>query len=84
MKKRLGDSSESMHVADNGATKKANKLITATSARSEVNELDEDALEASVDIKNANLGQNSRRAYLRELRKVVSTADVILQVLDAR
>jgi nuclear GTP-binding protein len=33
---------------------------------------------------SANLGQNSRRAYLRELRKVVERADVILQVLDAR
>lgn len=31
-----------------------------------------------------NLGQNSRRAFLGELRKVVERADVILQVLDAR
>mmetsp|Transcript_23575 Transcript_23575/g.36362 ORF Transcript_23575/g.36362 Transcript_23575/m.36362 type:complete len:537 (-) Transcript_23575:14-1624(-) len=30
------------------------------------------------------LGQQSRRAYLRELKKVVENADVILQVLDAR
>jgi nuclear GTP-binding protein len=29
-------------------------------------------------------GQPSRRAYLRELKKVVDTADVLLQVLDAR
>lgn len=29
-------------------------------------------------------GQSSRRAYLRELKKVVDTADVLLQVLDAR
>eukprot|EP00613_Pedinella_sp_CCMP2098_P018898 CAMPEP_0171773136 /NCGR_PEP_ID=MMETSP0991-20121206/55114_1 /TAXON_ID=483369 /ORGANISM="non described non described, Strain CCMP2098" /LENGTH=542 /DNA_ID=CAMNT_0012378817 /DNA_START=20 /DNA_END=1648 /DNA_ORIENTATION=- len=29
-------------------------------------------------------GQNSRRAYLRELRKVVDQADVIIEVLDAR
>ena len=29
-------------------------------------------------------GQQSRRAYLRELKKVVDTADVILQVLDTR
>jgi len=29
-------------------------------------------------------GQTSRRAYLRELKKVVDTADVLLQVLDAR
>lgn len=30
------------------------------------------------------LGQNSRRAYLKTLRKVVEKADVILHVLDAR
>jgi nuclear GTP-binding protein len=29
-------------------------------------------------------GQASRRAYLRELKKVVDSADVLLQVLDAR
>ena len=29
-------------------------------------------------------GQQSRRAYLRELKKVVDSADIILQVLDAR
>ena len=34
--------------------------------------------------KNTVLGKNSRRAYLKELRKTVEGADVILQVLDAR
>jgi nuclear GTP-binding protein len=29
-------------------------------------------------------GQASRRAYLRELKKVIDTSDVLLQVLDAR
>ena len=29
-------------------------------------------------------GEQSRRAYLRELRKVVDKSDVVLQVLDAR
>ena len=38
----------------------------------------------AADLYEKNLGQNSRRAYLRELRKVVERADVILQVLDAR
>ena len=38
----------------------------------------------AADLFEKNLGQNSRRAYLRELRKVVERADVILQVLDAR
>ena len=36
------------------------------------------------DLSCKSLGQNSRRAYLRELRKVIERADVILQVLDAR
>jgi nuclear GTP-binding protein len=31
-----------------------------------------------------SLGQNSRRAYLRELKKVIDTADVVLHVIDAR
>jgi len=31
-----------------------------------------------------SIGQSSRRAYLRELRKVIDSSDVILQVLDAR
>jgi nuclear GTP-binding protein len=33
---------------------------------------------------NDNSGQQSRRAYLRELKKVIDQSDVILQVLDAR
>jgi nuclear GTP-binding protein len=33
---------------------------------------------------NKALGQNSRRAFMGELRKVVERADVVLQVLDAR
>lgn len=52
----------------------------------------DDALESSnheEEIENShsnsqNLGQNSRRAYLRELRKVIEKADVVLLVLDAR
>ena len=33
---------------------------------------------------NKNLGQQSRRAYLSELKKVIEASDVILQILDAR
>ena len=41
--------------------------------------------ENAMDLKQSqSAGQNSRRAYLKELRKVVSSADVVLQVLDAR
>ena len=40
------------------------------------------------DLKKDNsvvgMGQQSRRAYLKELRKVMESSDVILQVLDAR
>lgn len=37
-----------------------------------------------IEMKSTNLGQNSRRAFLKELRKVVDHSDVILHVLDAR
>jgi nuclear GTP-binding protein len=40
--------------------------------------------DGAFEMKSSNLGQNSRRAFLRELRKVVESADVILHVLDAR
>jgi nuclear GTP-binding protein len=33
---------------------------------------------------SASLGQNSRRSFLGELRKIVENADVLLHVLDAR
>ena len=36
------------------------------------------------DRRNLNMGKNSRRAYLGELRKVIESSDVILHVLDAR
>lgn len=44
----------------------------------------DDEVYTGLDMKSAAAGQNSRRAYLRELRKVVDGSDVILQVLDAR
>ena len=44
-------------------------------------DLDVDGLKSSNE---TGLGQQSRRAYLREMKKVVDSADVILQVLDAR
>jgi nuclear GTP-binding protein len=34
--------------------------------------------------KDLNLGKNSRRAFLKELRKTVDGSDVVLQILDAR
>ena len=46
------------------------------------NEPDESSEKTGLNNKGA--GQNSRRAYLSELRKVVDGADVILHVLDAR
>ncbi|CAM9271405.1 unnamed protein product [Chrysoparadoxa australica] len=35
-------------------------------------------------LKEGKLGQQSRRAFLKELHKVIEASDVILQVLDAR
>ena len=45
-------------------------------------EVDENS--GKTGLNNKGAGQNSRRAYLSELRKVVDGADVILHVLDAR
>ena len=42
---------------------------------------DDEEGDNSFEMKSTNLGQNSRRAYLKELRKVVESADVILHVL---
>lgn len=39
---------------------------------------------AAVRSEKQNLGQSSRRAYLKELKKVINGSDVILQVLDCR
>ena len=54
----------------------------------DVNHYDEDNKDDNNDnigtINHKNYGQNSRRAYLSELRKVIERADVILHILDAR
>ena len=54
----------------------------------DVNHYDEDNNDDNNDnigtINHKNYGQNSRRAYLSELRKVIERADVILHILDAR
>lgn len=47
-------------------------------------EVDTELTSGAIPLKFKSLGQNSRRAYLSELRKVIEGADVILQVLDAR
>ncbi|ETV91928.1 hypothetical protein H310_13715 [Aphanomyces invadans] len=40
--------------------------------------------EANEFVKEIDLNDNSRKAYMRELKKVVDRADVILEILDAR
>jgi len=47
-------------------------------------EVEDEVSSGAIPKKFQSLGQNSRRAYLSELRKVIEGADVILQVLDAR
>jgi nuclear GTP-binding protein len=47
-------------------------------------ELMDNDVDQNQDTKSTSLGQNSRRAYLKDLRKVIDSADVILHVLDAR
>lgn len=63
-----------------------NRLLHLNSAASNAFDQDQDEEEedTGLSMKTAAAGQNSRRAYLRELRKVIESSDVILQVLDAR
>jgi nuclear GTP-binding protein len=75
------------HQAGGGSARTVEELMkNATKLRQEF-----DAKQDSADVAGAERqnnrndpGQNSRRAYLRELKKVVDSADVLLQVLDAR
>lgn len=70
MKKRMG-------IVDDVPQK--NELLPAVEHFEEKVEEDD-----QYEIKTQALGQNSRRAFLRELRKIVDNAEVILHVLDAR
>lgn len=45
---------------------------------------DEESDEEEEEVASTSLGQNSRRSFLGELRKIVENADVLLHVLDAR
>lgn len=73
MKKRLGITDDAME------TEQAPKELAIAQSTFE-----EPTHEEEMDLKSFDIGQNSRRAYLRELRKVVETSDVIIHVLDAR
>lgn len=57
-----------------------NELLPSVENFEEKVQNDEDDLK----LNSQALGQNSRRAFLRELRKIVESAEVILHVLDAR
>lgn len=59
-------------------------LKTAEESGMEFEEEGEDEEDEAVVPASANLGQNSRRSFLGELRKIVENADVLLHVLDAR
>lgn len=74
MKKRLGISPVSNNKMD----------IDISSNHIRDTEETNESSHSAIQINQPSLGQNSRRAYLRELRKVVESADVILLVLDAR
>ncbi len=83
MKRRTGKDKtvNDMEVDEQDNRKQKNVLSAPNDQFIEDNNVEVDE---GMDVKGTNLGQNSRRAYLRELRKVVTGADVILQVLDAR
>ena len=76
------------HQAEGGTARTVEELL----ARAQQSQADFAAKESFVNSdkekvmqdNNVAAGQQSRRAYLRELRKVIDGSDVILQVLDAR
>lgn len=77
MKRRSGNTSM---VIENESKALVLPSTSAVSFHDESDNVEDMAIEG----KSQGLGQNSRRAYLRELRKVVESADVLLLVLDAR
>jgi len=63
---------------------RANQDQQAFAAKQSVNPTASSTSESGKSDGQVAAGQPSRRAYLRELKKVVESADVLLQVLDAR
>ena len=78
------DGMDVAHTDSNSSNR--NKLLRLGETGNDNDGEDDDDLDDDdgMTMKTAGAGQNSRRAYLRELRKVVDGSDVILQVLDAR
>ncbi|CAM9410696.1 unnamed protein product [Ectocarpus sp. 12 AP-2014] len=77
MKRRgLTPDGQTLEGLVSGAEKSQEEFQKVESGKVVAEHQDEDA--------SVRHGQSSRRAYFRELKKVVETADVILEVLDAR
>jgi len=83
MKRRKGLSMDVEEPISASAAKNLSIINNISATNEATYDVDEDKNE-EMDVFQKGLGQNSRRAYLRELRKVVDRADVILHVLDAR
>lgn len=82
MKRRLMGTAE-----DTTEIHKNEQVLLNASLKQQDGVVEEDIEEEAPMLIDGNvklLTQNSRRAYLSELRKVVQRADVIIQVLDAR
>jgi nuclear GTP-binding protein len=79
------------HQQAGGTARTVQELVQAAAADQEkFNQLQQeqqvnhDAHDNNKKVSNTELGQQSRRAYLTELKKVIDGSDVILQILDAR
>lgn len=74
------------HMAEGGSARTVQELMEMANRDRQVFEGKQVDEEDEVRRSEGNVapGQASRRAYLRELKKVIDTADVLLQVLDAR
>lgn len=95
MEVKLAEEKERRKIAQrNGATNLSELMMKANQKQNEFDAKSSGVISgAAVDNNNNNdgvrtistsHGQSSRRAYLRSLKKVIESSDVILQVLDAR
>jgi nuclear GTP-binding protein len=82
IKRRFGEEDPNMMTEETEVRSK--NILSKPLSVEESSEYNDNEDLSGTYTKTSHLGQNSRRSYLRELRKVVDSADVVLQVLDAR
>jgi ribosome biogenesis GTPase A len=76
---------DARHGKENRSCSASNMEIMADNANGNMNMTESQSLEKETNTSNnVVLNDHSRKAYMKELKKVVERADVILEILDAR